>query len=150
MFSETETTKIVMSLIKRAHRMEDFRKADPKYYGFVPKTASEAIDLFYRLKRNGMHAEHHPEAFIWCSRALSNEEGAKFEEWLIAPQGISDTSPLYTADPAIEAERRSLEREADARDLADRMQLLETDDEPAGSISPMSGVEEDEKVDVVM
>ena len=109
--------------------MEDFRKADPKYYGFVPKTASEAIDLFFRLKRNGMHAEHHPEAFVWCTRALPNEEGAKFEDWLVAPQGISDTAPLYTTDPAIEAEREG----ADARDLADRMQLLavpEDADEP--------------------
>ena len=92
--------------------MEDFRKADPKYYGFVPKTASEAIDLFFRLKRNGMHAEHHPEAFVWCTRALPNEEGAKFEDWLVAPQGISATAPLYTTDPAVEAERRFLEKDS--------------------------------------
>ena len=101
--------------------MEDYRKADPKYFGFVPTTAAEAIDLFFRLKRNGMHCEHHPEAFVWCARALPNEEGAKFEDWLIAPQGISATAPLYQVDPAIEAERKRLEKEADARDLADRM-----------------------------
>ena len=131
--------------------MEDFRKADPKYYGFVPKTASEAIDLFFRLKRNGMHCEHHPEAFVWCTRALPNEEGAKFEEWLIAPQGISDTAPLYQVDPAIDAERKRLEKEADARDLADRMEQLSI---PEDSLSPMSGVEthdekEDEDVEMV-
>ena len=127
----------------------------------MPKTAAEAIDLFFRLKRNGMHCEHHPEAFVWCTRALPNEEGAKFEDWLVAPQGISATAPLYTTDPAVEAERRFLEKEADARDLADRMQLLaipEDADEPppdtpTPSISPMSGVEEDEedeKIDVEM
>jgi hypothetical protein len=130
--------------------MEDFRKADPKYFGFVPKTAAEAIDLFFRLKRNGMHCEHHPEAFVWCTRALDDEEGAKFEDWLIAPQGISATAPLYQVDPAIEAERKRLEKEANARDLADRMELLAIVEE-ADSLSPMSRSEtHDEKEDVEM
>jgi len=33
--------------------MEDFRRADPTYINFVPKTAADAIDLFWRMKRLG-------------------------------------------------------------------------------------------------
>ena len=60
--------------------MEDFRKADPKYIGFVPQTAGEAIDLFQRMKRLGLRPEHFPEAFVWCTRELNDEEGGKFED----------------------------------------------------------------------
>jgi len=86
--------------------MEDYRKADPKYFGFVPTTAAEAIDLFFRLKRNGMHAEHHPEAFVWA-----------------APSSRSGSSPPRASAPPRRStrKRKRLEKEADARDLADRM-----------------------------
>ena len=112
--------------------MEDFRKADPKYYGFVPKTAAEAIDLFFRLKRNGLSCEHHPEAFVWCARELPDPEGVKFEEWIVAPQGISPDAPVYTPDPATEKERARLAAEADARDAKleqQRQQLQQQHDD---------------------
>ena len=60
--------------------MTDFRRADQTYVAWVPKTAYEAIDLFGRFQRMGLHMEHYPETFVWVSRALNNEEGAKFEE----------------------------------------------------------------------
>ena len=110
----------------------DFRRADQTYVGFVPKTAFEAIDLFGRFQRMGLHMEHYPETFVWVSRALNNEEGAKFEEWLCATQGISETAPLYEPDPNIEAERAQLIKEAEARDLANervQMTISEEDDE---------------------
>ena len=99
----------------------DYRKADPKYTAWVPHTAEEAIDLFFRFKRGGLRPEHHPETFVWVSRALNVEEGEKFEEWLCAPQGVSDSTTMaYTVDPRIEAERLQLVKEAEARDAADR------------------------------
>ena len=103
----------------------DFRKADPEYTGFVPQTASEAIDLFFRFKRRGLMPEHHPETFVWVSRALNAEEGEKFEEWLCAPQGVNDHVPTYTApDPNVEALRLQLIKEAEARDTADRVEQM--------------------------
>ena len=98
----------------------------------MPKTAYDAIELFGRFKRMGLHMEHYPETFVWVSRALNNEEGAKFEECLCAPQGISETAPLYEPDPNIEAERAQLIKEAEARDLANervQMTISEEDDE---------------------
>ena len=34
--------------------MEDFRKADPTYTNFQPRTAEEAINKFYRRKNLGV------------------------------------------------------------------------------------------------
>ena len=99
--------------------MEDYRKADPNFVNFVPKRASEAIDLFYRFKRLGLRPEHHPETFVWCGRALDDDEGARFEEWIVAPQGVSAPNDTSAADAAIEKERLTLLREAEERDRAD-------------------------------
>ena len=99
--------------------MDDFRKADPTYVGFVPRTAAEAIDLFHRLIHNGLNPENYPEAFVHVTRELNDKEGAKFESYIIAPQGVSANADLFKPDPAVEAVRARLAREADARDLAD-------------------------------
>ena len=122
--------------------MEDYRRADPTYINFIPKTAAEAIDLFWRMRRLGLKAENFPEAFVWSSRELNEEEGAKFEEWLVAPQGVSFTAEvLKKVDPAQEAIRLKLVEEAEERDLKDRMERLrieEEDDEksPISSLDP--------------
>ena len=114
--------------------MTDFRRADQNYVGFVPKTAYEAIDLFGRFQRMGLHMEHYPETFVWVSRALNDEEGA---EWLCAPQGVNEKVPLYEPNPEIEAQRTQLLKEAEARDLADKVEQMviseedEEDDEKA-------------------
>ena len=108
----------------------DFRKADPQYTGFVPHTASDAIDLFFRFKRRGLMPEHHPETFVWCSRALNAEEGEKFEEWLCAPQGVNEQVEMYTApDPNVEALRLQLIKEAEARDRVEQMVISEEEDD---------------------
>lgn len=96
--------------------MEDYRKADPSYVGFVPKTASQAIDLFCRYRKLGVRTNQYPETFCHVSRSLPEGELEKFEAWLIQPQGPSERTPVYEASPEIETERKLLLEEAIARD----------------------------------
>jgi hypothetical protein len=120
--------------------MEDFRRADPTYINFVPKTAADAIDLFWRMKRLGLKVANHPEAFVWSSRELNPEEGAKFEDWLMAPQGVSISAEIMKqADPAQEEIRKQLLAEAEQRDLEDRVarMRIEEEDEKNPEISPL-------------
>ena len=98
--------------------MEDFRKADPSYVGFVPKTAAEAIDLFCRYRRLGVRPQYYPETFVHVTRGLNDEEGTRFEEWLVCPQG-QPVGPTYEPCPETEAERKVLLEEAEARDRQD-------------------------------
>ena len=105
----------------------DFRKADPQYTDFVPRTAGDAIDLFFRFKRRGLMPEHHPETFVWVSRELDDKEGEKFEQWLCAPQGVREVT-YKGPNKAIEAERLQLLKEAEARDAADARRHLPDDE----------------------
>ena len=125
--------------------MEDFRRADPTYINFVPKTAADAIDLFWRMKRLGLKVANHPEAFVWSSRELNPEEGAKFEDWLMAPQGVSISAEIMKqADPAQEEIRKQLLAEAEQRDLEDRVarMRIEEEDEKNPEISPLEPEQE--------
>ena len=105
--------------------MEDYRKADPSYVGFVPKTAAEAIDLFCRYRKLGVQPSQWPETFVHVCRDLPDPELDRFQEWLICPQGPA-TGPTYVPCPEIEAERKQLLQEAEARD---RMADIDEDDE---------------------
>ena len=110
--------------------MQDFRKNDPNFIGFTPSTAGEAVDLFHRLKRLGLRPEHFPEAFVWCTRELDDEQGAMFEEYLVAPQGVSMTTAVMEAvDPEQEKIRLKLLAQAERRDLDDAMRLARIDEE---------------------
>ena len=109
----------------------DYRRADPTYIGFTPRTAFDAIDLFSRFKRLGLSVEQYPETFVWVSRALDDEEGAKFEEWLCAPQGVNDKAELFQSDGVIETQRLQLLKEAEKRDRAAMSISEEEDDEKA-------------------
>ena len=112
--------------------MEDYRKADPNYTAFVPKTAAEAIDLFTRHRRLGVPVTMWPETFCHVSRALNDTELDRFQEWLINPQGPQTTAGrLYEPCERTEAERRCLAAEADERD-GTSVALLKTDPKPVG------------------
>ena len=79
---------------------------------------------------------HFPEAFVWVTRKLNDEEGAKFEEYLVAPQGVSTADVLQGADPEQEKIRLQLVAEAEQRDLEEAMRrarIDEEDDEKAAS-----------------
>ena len=110
--------------------MEDYRKSDPNYTAFVPKTAAEAIDLFTRHRRLGVPVSLWPETFVHVARNLDDAELDRFQEWLVNPQGPRTTAgPLYEPCPEVEAERIELAEEADARD---GKLLLQADPEPVG------------------
>ena len=112
--------------------MEDYRKADPNYIGFVPKTASEAIDLFTRHRRLGVPVTQWPETFCHVARNLPEPELDRFRDWLVTPQGPqSTTGLLYESCPETEALRKQLALEADARDEKSSL-LLDTETEPVG------------------
>ena len=118
---------------------DDYRKADPRFINFVPNTAGEAIDLFHRMKRLGLRPEHFPEAFVWVTRKLNDEEGAKFEEYLVAPQGVSAADVLQGADPEQEKIRLQLVAEAEQRDLEEAMRRARIDEEDdEKTVSPLS------------
>ena len=110
----------------------DYRKADPNYVGFVPTTAAEAIDLFCRFRRLGTPPTQWPETFVHVSRALPDEEIDRFQEWLVCPQGPA-TGQTFVPCPEVEAERKQLMQEAEARDMVD----IEEDDEKMPPVPPL-------------
>ena len=67
--------------------MNCVRKMDPKFTGFVPKTAEEAVDRYVRCRRNGLKQMLIPECLIACARGLRGIELDKFENWIINPGG---------------------------------------------------------------
>ena len=65
-----------------------YRRADPSFTNWKPKTAYEAVDRFTRCQRNGLKAIMIPECLIECCRHLPEPELDKFEEWIINPGGL--------------------------------------------------------------
>ena len=113
----------------------DFRKADPSYVGFVPTTAAEAIDLFCRYRKLGVSPNQWPETFVHVCRELPAAEIDRFQEWLICPQGPA-TGQTFVPCPEIEAERKQLLKEAEARDrMMDIDEEDEKDDEKVETLS---------------
>ena len=74
--------------------MEDIRKADPTFTGFVPRTAAEAVDRYVRCRRNGLKPMLVPEGLIACATGLSPDELELFETWIINPNGSLDHASL--------------------------------------------------------
>ena len=67
--------------------MEDWRLSDPAYTAFQPTTVQQAILRFRRLQARGLSPWRYPECFVECARKLPPAEVAKFEEWIVNPQG---------------------------------------------------------------
>ena len=78
--------------------MEDVRKADPTFTGFVPRTAIEAVDRYVRCRKNGLKPMLVPECLIECAKGLSEPELGKFEDWIINPNGDLSEVSLVPAD----------------------------------------------------
>ena len=99
-------------------KMTDFRKADPTYLAFTPKTAEEAIDKFYRHKRLGVPVHLWPEVFVECAERLKGKELDKFESWLVNPAGPPTGVPdIKALDETNDRLRKQLLQEAVQRDL---------------------------------
>ena len=98
----------------------DFRKADPRYVNFVPKTCAEAIDLFNRHRALGLQSNLYPECFVHCARALPDKELDNFHRFIVCPTGdIEKGGEAPTAlDAELEKERLQLLKEAEAREKA--------------------------------
>ena len=112
----------------------DFRKADPSYVGFVPTTAAEAIDLFCRYRKLGVSPNQWPETFVHVCRELPAAEIDRFQEGLICPQGPA-TGQTFVPCPEVEAERKQLLKEAEARDRMMDIDEEEKDDEKMETLS---------------
>ena len=67
--------------------MDDWRLSDPAYVEFEPQTVEQAILRFRRLQAQGLSPWRYPECFVECARKLPPAEVAKFESWLVNPQG---------------------------------------------------------------
>ena len=100
-------------------KMEDYRKADPSYVGFVPKTAAEAVDLFNRHRSKGLATALYPECFIHCARKLPDGELDKFHRFIVNPAGdIEEGGEKPTQiDAELERERADAVRRSSARVL---------------------------------
>ena len=121
----------------------DFRRADPKYVNFVPKTCVDAIDRFNRHRNLGLTSDLFPECFVHCSRSLPHEELDKFHRFIICPSGDVDKGgeKPTVVDQQLEDERRQLERESVLRDLK-ALRIVEEECEQPDE-QPMS--QDDEK-----
>ena len=67
--------------------MDNWRLSDPDYTAFEPTTVQEAILRFRRLQKKGLNPWRYPETFVECCRKLPADEVAKFESWIVNPQG---------------------------------------------------------------
>ena len=110
-------------------RKMDFRRADPTYVNFVPRTCVDAIDLFNRHRNLGLTADLYPECFVHCARSLPDEELDKFHRFIVTPSGdIGKGGEKPTlVDAELEAERRQLLKEAEVRD---QLKVLSIEEEP--------------------
>ena len=112
----------------------DFRRADPQYVNFVPKSVEDAIDLFNRHRNLGLTADLYPECFVHCARALPPKELDKFHRFIVNPSGdiTKGGEGPSQIDKELEEERLSIlaeieEREREARELT--LGSLSVDDE---------------------
>ena len=120
----------------------DFRRADPTYVNFTPKTCADAIDLFQRHRRLGLQPSLYPEVFVHCARALPDKELDNFHLWIVQPAGDlthGTTKASALVDMHLEKERRQLLKEAQLRDSVATLTI----EEEKCPLQPMS--EDDEK-----
>jgi len=126
----------------------DFRRADPNYVNFVPKTCMDAIDLFNRHRTLGLTADLYPECFVHCARALPDAELDKFHRFIVQPAGdIGGGGEQPTqVDAEIEKERLSLLQEATLRDLKKLAITEEEPEEPVDMSQDEEKSSDDEKM----
>ncbi len=68
--------------------MEAVRRADPNYVGYKARCATDAVERFCRMQRNGLPPTQIPEALIECAKGLNDAEMDKFETWIICPNDV--------------------------------------------------------------
>ena len=108
-----------------------YRRADPTFTNWKPKTAFEAVDRFTRCRQNGLKAIMVPECLIECSRDLPEPELDKFEDWIINPGGLDFSK-------AVPDDNISKENDSQYKKAVDR--------HPLPPLPPLPPVDEDEKM----
>ena len=123
----------------------DFRRADPTYVNFVPRTCVDAIDLFHRHRTLGLTSNLYPECFVHCARGLPDAELDMFHRFIVTPSGDLEKGgeKPTQVDAELEKERQLLLKEAELRDGVQMMTIKE--DYLASPTEPMS--EDDEKTE---
>ena len=122
--------------------MEDFRRADPTYPNFVPKTCTDAIDLFNRHRALGLRANLYPECFVHCAKQLPDEELDMFHRFIVCPTRDiqkGGEKPTLT-DLELEKERLMLLKESEERDKLQLATVTEEISDLSLSTCPMSQV----------
>ena len=97
--------------------MDNWRLSDPDYTAFEPRTVQEAILKFRRLQKKGLNPWRYPETFVECARKLPAPEVAKFESWIVNPQGEDPNAitvqefealPVYQPKALLEDDEKAL------------------------------------------
>ena len=103
----------------------DFRRADPNFVNFVPRTCFDAVDLFNRHRRT---ADLYPECFVHCAKALPDEELDKFHRFIINPnQDITKGGEKPTlVDAQLEEERSRRRKRATNSPCSPSMRMEES------------------------
>ena len=126
--------------------MEDVRKADPTFTGFVPRTAIEAVDRYVRCRKNGLKPMLVPECLIECAKGLDAKQLDLFEGWIINPNGSLDLMDLVPCDAISKANEEVYIENCRRNNFS----LPEGPDPSTVPPVPCVGYIDDEKVDVVM
>lgn len=105
----------------------DFRRADPNFVNFVPRTCFDAIDLFNRHRKLGLTADLYPECFVHCAKSLPGEEIDKFHRFIINPnEDITKGGEKPTLlDKELDEERQQLLKESEMRDKLALLAIVE-------------------------
>ena len=119
----------------------DFRRADPNFVNFVPRTCFDAVDLFNRHRKLGLTADLYPECFVHCAKRLPDEELDKFHRFIINPtKDITKGGEKPTLlDKQLEEERLQLVKESEMRDKLALLAIVEeAPDSPMSCPSPIA------------
>ena len=129
--------------------MSNFRKADPTFVNFVPRTCIEAIDLFVRHRNLGLTADLYPECFVHCAKALPDKELDLFHRWIITPDGDlpkGGEAPT-NVDMEIETERLAILKETELRDMQ-RLTITEEPEVVNEQEEEKMSIDEEEKMSI--
>jgi len=121
-----------------------YRRADPTFTNWKPKTAFEAVDRFTRCQRNGLKAMMIPECLIECSNNLPEAELDKFEEWIINPQGL-DFSKAVPDDSIRKLNESLFLKTVSERDEIPPLPPVDSDEKMPDVGLDRNGTQDDEK-----
>ena len=100
--------------------MDQVRRANPTFVNFKSRTATDAVEQFCRMQRNGLPPIRIPEALIECARTLNDAQMDMFEQWIVNPQDVKGIDAAIIGNQNLEEHRRIVaehEQKCEARTL---------------------------------